>query len=192
LQRYQVRVAIEMKVATRRHVLRCREFADGHGDLIAGVAPGTAHAVFRYFVAEELMFRDAELEVLEEARDAGEETDALDADGFCLAEKGVDEQAACSMSFGVGADDDGADLGQVFSIDVERGAAYELVKVVFYHGEGFDVLTDLRVTPVEQGAVVSEAVDELVDGAGVLQLRSARSQGCCFELVFRCGDGSCE
>jgi hypothetical protein len=45
---------------------------------------------------------------------------------------------------------------------------------------------------VEQGAVVGEAVDQLMDGAGVLQLCSARSQGCCFELVFRCKEGCCK
>jgi hypothetical protein len=39
---------------------------------------------------------------------------------------------------------------------------------------------------------VGEAVDELVDGADVLQLRFTRSQGCCGELVFRWDGGGCE
>ena len=45
------------------------------------------------------------------------------------------------------------------------------------------------VGAAEQGAVVGEAVDQVVDGAGVLQLRFTRSQGCCGEFVFRCDGG---
>jgi hypothetical protein len=32
----------------------------------------------------------------------------------------------------------------------------------------------------------------VIDGAGVLQLRFTRSQGCCSEFVFRCDEGDCE
>jgi hypothetical protein len=39
---------------------------------------------------------------------------------------------------------------------------------------------------------VGAAVDELVDGADVLQLRFTRPQGCCCELVFRWNEGGCE
>jgi hypothetical protein len=138
------------------------------------------------------VFGDAEVEVLEEGGDTSEEADALDAAGFGLIEEGADEQAAGSVSFGVGADDNGADLGEMLSIDVEGGAANELVGFGFDDGEGADVRADLRVTPGEQGAVVGEAVDELVDGAGVLQLRFPRLQGCCCELVFRWDVGDCE
>ena len=56
-----------------------REFADGHGDFVAGVAPGTVYTVLQHFVAQGMTFGDAEVEVLEEGGDAGEETDALDA-----------------------------------------------------------------------------------------------------------------
>ena len=131
------------------------------------------------------MFGDAEVEVFEEGWDAGEETDALDGAGFGLIEEGADEQAAGSVSLGVGANDDGADLGEMLAVDVECGTADELVGFVFDDGEGADVRADLCVTPREQGAVVGEGVDELMDGAGVLQLRFTRLHGCCCELVFR-------
>ena len=59
-----------------------REFSDGHGDFVAGVAAGTVNAVLRYFVAQGVTVGDAEVEVFEEGGDAGEETDALDAAGL--------------------------------------------------------------------------------------------------------------
>jgi len=130
--------------------------------------------------------------VLEEGGDASEEADALDASCFGLIEEGADEQAAGSVPFGVGADDDGANLGEMLSIDVEGGAANELAEFGFNDGESADVRADLRVTPGEQSAVVGEAVDKLVDGAGVPQLRFARLQGCCCELVFRWDEGDYE
>jgi hypothetical protein len=45
---------------------------------------------------------------------------------------------------------------------------------------------------VEEGAVGGEALDQLMDGVGVVQLRFTRSQGCCFELAFRWDEGDCE
>ena len=181
-----------MKEATRRHAAWCRKFADGHGDFVAGVAPGTLEAVLQYFVGQRQTFGDAETEVLEEGWDASEETDALDTAGFGLIEEGVDEKAAGSVSLGVGMDDDGADLGEVRAIDVKSGTADELARAGFDDGEGVDVCTDLRVTPREKRAVVGEAVDQLVDGAGILQLRFTGLQGCCGELVFRWNEGDCE
>ena len=138
------------------------------------------------------MFGDAEVEVLEESGDAGEETDALDAAGFRLIEEGLHEQAAGSMSLGVGMDDDGTDLGEVLAVDVEGGTADELAGAGFDDGEGVDVGADFEVGASEEGAVAGEAVDELMDGAGVLQLRFPRSQVCCCELIFRWDEGDCE
>src|SRR5258705_1862540 len=138
-----------MKEATSRHVSWCREFADGHGDFVAGVSPGTVYTVLQDFVAEGLMFGDAEVEVLEESGDAGEETDALDAAGLGLIEEGADQQAAGPVSLGVGMDDDGADLGEVLAVDVKRGTADELVGAGFDDGKGGDVGADLCVTPGE-------------------------------------------
>jgi hypothetical protein len=177
-----------MKEATRRHVAWRREFADGHGDFVAGAAPGTVDAVLQHFVGQRQTFGDAEAEVLEEGRDASEETDALDAAGFGLIEEGVDEETAGSVSLGVGMDDDGADLGEVLAIDVKSGTADELARAGFDDGEGVDVCTDLRVAPREKRAVMGEAVDQLVDGAGVLQLRFTRSHGCCCELAVLCDE----
>jgi len=138
------------------------------------------------------MFGDAEVEVLEESGDAGEETDALDAAGFGLIEEGVNEQAAGSVSLGFGMDHDGADLGEVLAVDVKSGTADELAGPGFDDGEGVDVGADFEVGASEEGAVAGEAVDELMNGAGVLQLRFPRSQVCCCELIFRWDEGDCE
>ena len=138
------------------------------------------------------MFGDAEVEVLEKTGDAGEEADALDAAGFGLIEKGVNEQAAGTVSLGIGMDDDGADLGEVRAVDVKSGTADELAGACFDDGEGVDVGADFEVGATEEGAVAGEAVDQLMDGAGILQLRFTRSQGWCGEFVFRCDGGDCE
>ena len=72
------------------------------------------------------MLRDLKAEVFEEGWNAGEEADALDAALFDLTQDGLDEQAACSVSCDVWADDDGAHLGEVWAIDVECRTADEL------------------------------------------------------------------
>ena len=121
------------------------------------------YTVLQHFVAEGLTFGDAEVEALEETRNTGEETDAPDAGGFSLSEEGVDEQAAGSVSLGFGMDHDGADLGEVWAVDMKRGTTDELVRGGFDDGEGADIRADFRVAPGEQGAVVGEGVDEVVD-----------------------------
>ena len=105
------------------------------------------------------MVDGVEAEVFEEGGDAGEEADAVDSAGFGLVEEGTDEQASGSASLGVGADDDGADLGEVLAVDVERGTTQELTGVVFDDGEGTDVLADFGVGAVEEGTVASAAFD---------------------------------
>ena len=105
------------------------------------------------------MFGDTEVEVFEESGDPGEEADARDAAGFSLIEQGADEQASGSVSLGLSANGDGADLSQMLAVDMESGAAEELAGVGFNDGEGVDVLADLGVTPGEQSPVVGEAMD---------------------------------
>ena len=139
-----------------------------------------------------MTFGDAELEALEERGDACEETDALDAAGFGLIEEGVNEQAAGSVSIGVGMDDDGADLCEVRAVDVKSGTTDELARTGFDDSESVDVGADFEVGAAEEGAVAGEAVDQVIDGAGVLQLRFTRSEGCFCELVFRCVEGGYE
>jgi hypothetical protein len=51
LKLHQVGVMSGMKEAARRPVAGRREFADRHGDFVAGVAPGTVDAVLQHFVA---------------------------------------------------------------------------------------------------------------------------------------------
>jgi hypothetical protein len=49
LQLHQVCMVLGREAA-RRHRMWRREFADSHGDLVAGVAPGTVYAVFLHLV----------------------------------------------------------------------------------------------------------------------------------------------
>ena len=69
---HQVCVVPSRDEVTRRHIADRREFADGHGDFITGVAAGTVHAVFHHFVGQGLMVGGAEVEVFEERWNAGE------------------------------------------------------------------------------------------------------------------------
>jgi hypothetical protein len=85
-----------------------------------------------------------------------------------LIEEGANQQAAGPVSLAVGMDDDGADLGKVWAVDVEGGTADELAGAGFDDGEGVDVGADFEVGASEEGAVAGETVDELMDGAGVL------------------------
>jgi hypothetical protein len=169
----------------------CGQFSNGHRDFIAGVATGTVHAILHHLVAQSTMFDDVKTEVFEESRDAREEADALDASGLSLIQKGTDEHAAGSLVFDFGIDDDRADLGKVFAVDVEGGATGELTSAGFDDSEGLNVFADLRVGTVEEGVVAGEALDQTMDGAGVLQLRSTGEQRGRFEFAFGC-DGGCE
>ena len=83
-------------------------------------------AVFQGFVPERLVLGDPEVEVFEEGWDASEEADELDSTLFGLTQERLDEQAACSVSRDVWADDDGAHFGEVWAVDVECGTADEL------------------------------------------------------------------
>ena len=112
----------------------------------------------------------AEVEVLEEAGDAGKEAEALDAARFGLPQELVDELASGSAAFDVRTDDDGADFGEVRAVDVEGRTAEKLMSVGFDDGEGADVGADFGVGAGEECSVVGEAVDQLVNLAGVLQL----------------------
>jgi len=126
-------------------------------------------AVFEDLVAQGLPVCDAEVEVLEEGRDAGEETDAFDAELVSLMKERADEQAASAVAGCAGTNDDGAHFCEVWAVDVERGTTDESIGLCFNDGEGVDVFADLRVGAMEEGAVVTEAFDELIDGRGVLQ-----------------------
>ena len=112
---------------------------------------------------------DVEVEVFEEGRDAGEETDAFDAELVGLVKERADEQAACAVAGCAGTNDDGAHFCEVRAVDVERGTTDESAGLCFNDGERVYVFADLRVGAMEKGAVVREAFDQLIDGRGVLQ-----------------------
>jgi hypothetical protein len=134
-------------------------------------------AVLLYFVADGEAVRDVKVEVFEERGDAGEEADGGDVAALGLLEEGLDEKATGAVAFDVGEDDDGADLGEVRAVDVKGGTAEEGVVVGLDDGEGGDVTADLVVGAVQEGAVVGEAVDEVVDGGGVAELSGTRVHG---------------
>lgn len=85
LQLYQVRVA---EGAWGRGA-GWRQVSNSHGGFVAGVAAGAANAVLHYLVTQGEAVGDAEVEVLEERWDAGEEANALNAGGLCLIEEGT-------------------------------------------------------------------------------------------------------
>ena len=130
------------------------------------------------------MFDDAKVEVIKKCGYASEEADAPDAGGFGLIEKGVDEQTAGAVPFGVGMDGDRTDFGQVLAVDVERSTTDELAGAGFDDGEGLDVLADFGVGAVQEGVVVGETVDQLMDCMRIVQLRFTRVQRGCFKLAF--------
>ena len=59
--------------------------------------------------------------------------------------------------------------------------------VSFDDGEGADVGADFGVGAGKEGAVVREAVDQLMDGLGVLQLRFASSEEEALEVTAEGG-----
>ena len=195
LQLYQLRRLMGQEEISSWQVLWCGKLAECHCGLVAGVATGAVEAVFEHLVGKSLTLGGAEVEVLEEVGDAGEEAKALDAARFGLAHELVDELATGTASFDIGTDDDGADLGEVRAIDVEGCTAEELMGVSFDDGEGADVGADFGVGAGKEGAVVREAVDQLMDGVGVLQLRFASSEEDGFEVTAEGGGAglrSCE
>jgi hypothetical protein len=158
------------------------QFSDGHRDLVTGISASAVSAVFEDLVAKGESLCDAKVEVLEEGRDAGEETDTLDAFGFGLAKDGLDEKTSRAVAFGLGADDDGTYLREVLTVEVQGCAAEKLVSFGFDYGKCADVGADLFIGAAKKGAVVGKALDELVDGVSVLQSRSTRAHEVCFKF----------
>ncbi len=148
--------------------------AADHGDLIAGIEAWAGLAVLVDLVGHGVALGDAEAEVLEEAGDAGEEADGHDLVVGGFGDQGFEDGVARAETAGLGLDDDGADLGEVRAVEMQRAAADELVFAfgVGYagHGEVADVLADLGVAAAEEGAIAGKGVDEVEDGARVLQV----------------------
>jgi hypothetical protein len=148
------------------------EGAADHGDFVAGVEAGAGLAVFVDLVGEGSAVGDPEAEVEEEIWDAGEEADGLDTLVFGFFEKRAEEFAAGTLAFGFGLDDDGADFGEMGSVEVEGSAAEEDTGFRLGDLEVADILADFCVVAAEQSAVSGEGVHELEDIHGVLELGS--------------------
>ena len=166
------------------------ERAADHGDFVAGVETRAGLAVLVDLVGHGVAFGDAEAEVLEVVGDAGEEADGDDLVLVGFGDEGFEDGVAGAEAAAVFAHDDGADLGEVRAVEMERAAAEEVVfedaglgvgDGAVGDGEVADVLADLGVGAAEECAVVGEGVDEVEDVAGVLQARlvnaDARSAG---------------
>ena len=130
---------------------------------------GATDAVLHDLVLEVLAVGDVQVETLEEGRDSRKEADALDSTGFCLIEESLDEQTACPFSHCVRVNGDGADLGEMAAVDMKGGTADELAGGSLDYGEGVNISGNLVVGTRQKGSIRSEAVDQLMDCAGVLR-----------------------
>jgi hypothetical protein len=152
--------------------------AADHGDFVAGVEAGAGLAVLVDLVGQGSAVDYAEAEVEEEVGDAGEEADGGDLLLFGFFEEGAEETAAGALAFRFGLDDDGANLGEVGTVEVEGSAAEEDTACFsrdggFGYSEVADVFADLGVAAAEEGAVAGEGVDEVEDVDSVGELRFA-------------------
>jgi hypothetical protein len=81
----------------RKPVLRRRQFTNGHGCLIAVITPCATQAILQYLVAQCLVLGNPKAEVLKEAWDACEKTNASDAAFLGLLEERLNEQSTGAM-----------------------------------------------------------------------------------------------
>jgi len=148
--------------------------AADHGDFVAGVETRAGLAVLVDFVGHGVAFGLAEAVVLKECGDASEEADTHDAMVLGLVDEMLEDAAAGAETLRVWLSDDGADLSEVWAVEMERSASDELgigeaiVGEAFGDGEVADVFAELGVGAAEEGAVAGERVDEVEDVASVL------------------------
>src|SRR5205807_3491638 len=76
---------------------------------------------------------------------------------------------ASTLPFCFGFYDDGADLGEVRSIEVQRTASKEDSGFRFRDGKVAHVLADLRVAAAQQRAISGERIDQLEDVYRILE-----------------------
>ena len=143
-----------------------------HGDFVAGVEARTGLAVFVDFVGQGVAVGYAEAVVLEVAGDAREEADGHHLVLFGFFDEGFEDFVAGTEAAILGLDNDGADFGEVWAVEMERAAAEE-VRCAFGRGAGgdgevADVFADFGVVAAKERAVAGERVDELVDVLRVL------------------------
>jgi hypothetical protein len=115
-------------------------------------------AVLQNLVGQLLVFRDTKAKVLKESWYTREKTDALDSTFLGLLEERPEEQATCAASLDLWPDDDRADLGEVWPIDMKSSTADELVRVRLDNGERPDVLTNLLVRTTKESPILGEAI----------------------------------
>ena len=89
------------------------------------------------------------MKMLEEIRNAREQTYALDPAFFCLFEKRSKKQTAGAMSFNLRTNNDRAYLSEMLPIDMKRSAANELTLVALNDGKGVDVLANFEIRPMQ-------------------------------------------
>ena len=124
-----------------------------HGNLVTGVEAGAGLTILVDLVGQRGAVGDAEAEVKEEVRDAGEEADAGDPLVLGFFEQTAEELAAGALALGFRLDDDRADLGKVRAVDVQGAAAEEDTGLGLSDLEVADVFADFGVVAAEEGAV---------------------------------------
>lgn len=115
--------------------------APDHGYFVAVLALAAVAAVLVDLVRQQFHFYFPEAQVPEEGRDAGEQADAGDALLARLVEQALDQHAARAAPFVERPDRDGAQLGQMHAVDVQRPAARDAA-LAFHHREIADVLVN--------------------------------------------------
>ena len=142
-----------MSDATRAEDCDLRYRAAHHRYFIAGVEARAGLAVFVDLVGQGGAVDYAEAEVEEEVGDAGEEADGGDFLLFGLFEESAEETSACALAFGLGLDDDGADLGEVWTVEMERSATEEDTGLGFGDRKVSNVFADFGVVAAEECSV---------------------------------------
>jgi hypothetical protein len=123
--------------------------------------------IFHYLVAQRLVFGNPETKVFEKSWNAREKTNASDAAFLGLMEEGSNEQAACSMSLDLRANNDRAHLGEMRAVHMKSGTADELIPVRLDDGKSPDIFANFRIGPMEESPVMRETLHKLIDGMSI-------------------------
>ncbi len=95
---------------------------------------------------------------------------------LCLFQQSVDQHSSRASSLRFRGNRDGADLGQVHSVEMQGAAAHDLA-FVLDHDEVADVLADLAQRARQQRAIAHVDLDQLLDGKGVGKFGATRTHG---------------
>src|SRR5580704_11157265 len=139
-----------------------------HGNLVAMMTPGAYPAIFMDLVRKVLALCDFKTQTAEELRGASEQTDATDTMFLRFRQQCFDEPPASALALPPGRDRDGANLGEMGTVKMQRTTT-DNARTVFQHHEIAHILTDLSQGSWQQGAVGGIIRDQSVDPLGIRQ-----------------------